>query len=392
MVTAGKRVFIPLFRTREKLGLLSFRVCFHLQQKSAFTLVLDRGPSQLRHGCGKAHERRQQRRVNQMNRRDFTAAMMTLAGVVATNGVVAAPASTYPAKPIRLIIPFPPGGGTDILSRLVGNKLGELSNWNIVADNRGGAGGTIGIASAVRESADGYSMVMGQKDNLAVGPWLYKNVGYNPVKDLTPVAHVGYTPIVIVTNVNSRFKTLADLVSEAKAAPDTITYGSPGNGTTIHLAGETFKRAAGIDIRHVPYKGSNPAMLDVLAGNVDLMVSSVPSAMGQIQAGKLRPLAVTSARRSTALPDVPTVAESGYSGFDVSTWYGLFMPAGADAAIVSKVNEEVNKILALEDTRQAINAQGVEVQVMTPAEFGNLLHTDFRAAEGVVRAAGLIVE
>src|SRR5690606_15112773 len=232
----------------------------------------------------------------------------------------------------------------------VGTKLGDHKQWNVVADNRGGAGGTIGIASAVRESADGYTMVMGQKDNLAVGPWLYKNVGYDPVKDLTPVAHVGYTPIVIVTNVDSRFKTLGDLVEAAKADPDSITYGSPGNGTTIHLAGETFKRAAGIDIRHVPYKGSNPAMLDVLAGNVDLMVSSVPSAMGQIQAGKLRALAVTSARRSTALPDVPTVAESGYEGFDVSTWYGLFMPAGTDQAVVAQVNEEVNKILAMPDT------------------------------------------
>src|SRR5690606_32151950 len=223
-------------------------------------------------------------------------------------------------------------------SRIVGSKLGEHSHWNVVADNRGGAGGTIGISTAVREQPDGYTMVMGQKDNLAVGPWLFKNVGYDPLKDLVPVAHVGYTPVVIVTNVESRFKSLADVVAAAKAAPDSITYGSPGNGTTIHLAGETFKRAAGIDIRHVPYKGSNPAMLDVLAGNIDLAVSSVPSAMGQIQAGKLRPLAVTSARRSTALPDVPTVAELGYAGFDVSTWYGLFMPAGADPAAVAAVN------------------------------------------------------
>lgn len=324
-----------------------------------------------------------------MDRRNFTAAMLALAGLVAPVGVWA---QSYPVKPIRLIIPFPPGGGTDILARLVGSTLGEHNQWNVVADNRGGAGGTIGIATAVREKADGYAMVMGQKDNLAVGPWLYKNVGYDPLKDLTPVAHVGYTPILIVTSVDSRFQSLADLVAAAKATPDSITYGSPGNGTTIHLAGETFKRAAGIDIRHVPYKGSNPAMLDVLAGNVDLMVSSVPSAMGQIQAGKLRPLAVTSARRSTALPDVPTVAELGYPGFDVSTWYGLFMPAGADAAVVNTVNGEVNKILAMPDTRAAINAQGVEVQAMTPEEFGKLLQADYQNAEELVRTVGLIVE
>ncbi len=326
-----------------------------------------------------------------MNRRHFTTGVLALACLAAAGGVLAQ-AADYPAKPIRLIIPFPPGGGTDILSRLVANKLGEHNNWNIIADNRGGAGGTIGIATAVREKPDGYSMVMGQKDNLAVGPWLYKNVSYDPIKDLVPVAHVGYTPIVIVTNADSRFKTLADVVEAAKAAPGTITYGSPGNGTTIHLAGETFKRAADINISHVPYKGSNPAMLDVLAGNIDLMVSSVPSAMGQIQAGKLRPLAVTSARRSTSLPDVPTVAESGYPGFDVSTWYGLFMPAGTDPAIVAKMNEEVNRLLKMDETRKAINAQGVEVEIMTPEDFGKLLEKDFRESEEVVRAAGLIME
>jgi tripartite-type tricarboxylate transporter receptor subunit TctC len=240
----------------------------------------------------------------------------------------AAQAQTYPAKPIRLIVPFPPGGGTDILSRLVANKLTEVSKWTVIPDNRGGAGGTIGIAEAVRAAPTGYDMVMGQKDNLVVAPWLYKNLSYDPTKDLVAVAHVAYTPVVIVTGVQSRFKTLADVVAAAKAAPDSITYGSPGNGTTIHLAGEIFNSAANIKLRHVPYKGSNPAMMDVLAGNVDLMVSSLPSAIAQIKSGKLRPLAVTSARRSTSLPDVPTVAELGYKDFDVSTWYGLFMPAG----------------------------------------------------------------
>jgi len=324
-----------------------------------------------------------------MNRRLFTASLLALAGLTTSAGALA---QSYPDKPIRMIIPFPPGGGTDILARLVGSKLGEHSQWTVVADNRGGAGGTIGVSTAVRERPDGYSMVMGQKDTLAVGPWLYKNAGYDPLKDLTPVAHIGYTPIIIVTNVDSKFKTLADVVAAAKAAPDSITYGSPGNGTTIHLAGEAFKRAAGIDIRHVPYKGSNPAMLDVLAGNIDLAVSSVPSAMGQIQAGKLRPLAVTSARRSTALPDVPTVAELGYAGFDVSTWYGFFMPAGVDPAAVATVNKEVNRILAMPDTQKAINAQGVEVEAMTPAALGELLQADYRDAEEVVRSVGLIVE
>ncbi|UUZ74585.1 tripartite tricarboxylate transporter substrate binding protein [Polaromonas sp. P1(28)-13] len=303
-----------------------------------------------------------------------------------------APAPAYPAKPVRLIVPFPPGGGTDILSRLVANKLTEVSKWNVIPDNRAGAGGTIGITEAVRAAPTGYEMVMGQKDNMVVAPWLYKNLSYDPTKDLVAVAHVAYTPVVIVTNTNSRFKSLADVVTAAKAAPDAITYGSPGNGTTIHLAGEIFKTAANIKIRHIPYKGSNPALMDVLAGNVDLMVSSLPSAMAQIKAGKLRPLAVTSARRSSSLPDVPTVAELGYKDFDVSTWYGLFMPAATPKDIVATVHAEVNKLLAMPDVKAAIQAQGAETQIMTAEQFSNLLKTDYQKWKGIVQASGATIE
>jgi tripartite-type tricarboxylate transporter receptor subunit TctC len=235
-------------------------------------------------------------------------------------------------------------------------------------------------------------MVMGQKDNMVVAPWLYKNLSYDPTKDLTAVAHVAYTPVVIVTRAESKFKTLADVVTAARAAPDSITYGSPGNGTTIHLAGEIFKTAANIKMRHVPYKGSNPALMDVLAGNVDLMVSSLPSAMGQIKAGKLRPLAVTSARRSSSLPEVPTVAELGYKDFDVSTWYGLFVPAGTPKEIIVTVNAEVNKLLATPEMKAAIIAQGAEPQGMTPEQFGTLLQTDYRKWRDIVKASGATIE
>ena len=305
---------------------------------------------------------------------------------------MAVQAQPYPTKPIRMIVPFPPGGGTDILSRLVANKLTEISKWTVVPDNRAGAGGTIGIAEAVRAAPTGYDMVMGQKDNMVVAPWLYKNLSYDPTKDLVAVAHVAYTPIVIVTSVNSRFKSLADVVTAAKAGPDTLTYGSPGNGTTIHLAGEIFKSAANIKIRHIPYKGSNPALMDVLAGNVDLMVSSLPSAMAQIKGGKLRPLAVTSAHRSSSLPDVPTVAELGYKDFDVSTWYGLFMPAGTPKEIVTTVNTEVNKLLALPEMKAAIHAQGAELQNMTAEQFSSLLKTDYNKWRSIVQASGATIE
>lgn len=311
---------------------------------------------------------------------------------VALAFTAAAQAQTYPSKPIHMIVPFPPGGGTDILSRLVANKLTEVSHWTVVPDNRAGAGGTIGIAEAVRAAPTGYEMVMGQKDNMVVAPWLYKNLSYDPTKDLTAVAHVAYTPVVIVTRSDSKFKTLADVVNAARAAPDTITYGSPGNGTTIHLAGEIFNTAANIKMRHVPYKGSNAAMMDVLAGNVDLMVSSLPSAMGQIKSGKLRPLAVTSLRRSSSLPDVPSVAELGYKDFDVSTWYGLFMPAGTPKDIVAKVNAEVNKLLATPDMKAAIIAQGAEPQSMTPEQLATLLKNDYQKWRGIVQASGATIE
>ena len=305
---------------------------------------------------------------------------------------IAAQAQTWPANPIKLIIPFPPGGGTDILSRIVSNKLAETNKWNIVADNRGGAGGTIGLAEAAKAAPNGYTMVMGQKDNMAVAPWLYKSLSFDPLKDFTPVAHVAYTPVVIVTAANSRFKTLADVVNAARSAPDTITYGSPGNGTTIHLAGEVLEGAANIKLVHVPYKGSSPAMVDAISGTVDLALSSVPSALGQVKAGKLRALAVTSARRSTSLPDVPTVAESGYKGFDVSTWYGLFVPAGTPKDIVVRLNSEVNKLLETPEMKTAIHAQGAEPQAMTPEKFSVLLKSDHQGMKDIVKQAGVTIE
>lgn len=309
-------------------------------------------------------------------------------GLIAT----AAHAQTYPEKPIRMVIPFPPGGGTDILGRLMAQKLTESNKWTIVPDNKAGAGGTLGITEAAKGKPDGYDMVMGQKDNLVVGPWMYKGLPWNPTKDFVAVAHVAWSPVIIATSATSKYKTLADVVAAAKAAPDTITYGSPGNGTTIHLAGDQFEKAAGIKLRHIPYKGSNPALMDALAGNVDLLVSSVPSAMAQVKAGKLRPLAVTSAKRSTSLPDVPTVAESGFKGFDMSTWYGLLMPAGTPVAVVTQMNGAVNKLLATPEMQKAIQDQGAEPLAMTPEAFTQQLQRDYQGMEKIVRDAGVKIE
>ena len=302
------------------------------------------------------------------------------------------PSDAYPAKPIRLIVPFPPGGGSDILARLIASKLTEKNKWVFVIENKPGAGGTIGITEAVKAAPNGYEVVMGQKDNLVIGPWLYKNLRWDPTRDLIAVAHVAYTPVLSATSVDSKFKSLGDVVSAARKAPDAINYGSPGNGTSIHLAAELFEKAAGIELTHVPYKGSNPALLDAIAGNVELLVSSVPSAMGQIKGGKLRALAVTSAKRSSLLPEVPTVAESGFKNFDVSTWYGLFVPAGTPARFVTTLNTEINSLLTDPEVRAAIKAQGAEPEAMTPANFAKMIKVEYGQWKGIVESSGAKID
>lgn len=317
----------------------------------------------------------------------FTALALALGATA--HAQAPAPAAAFPTKPIRLIVPFPPGGGTDILSRLVATKLTESAKWTVVADNKAGAGGTIGIGEAVKAAPTGYDLVMGQKDNLVIGPWLYKNLAWDPTKDLTAVAHVAYTPVIIATSVNSKYKTLADVVAAAKESPGTITYGSPGNGTSIHLAGDLFEKAAGIKLSHIPYKGSNPALMDALAGNVDLLVSSLPSAMGQIKSGKLRPLAVTSAKRSSSLPDVPTVAESGFPDFEDYTWVGMFAPAKLPAELVTRLNGIIVEALQKQDMRDRLAGAGLEVQTGTPAEFGSYLSREVTKWGRIIKQTGV---
>ena len=323
-----------------------------------------------------------------MFRKIISAALLTFALV----GLAQAQAGNYPSKPIRMIVPFPPAGGTDIMARLVTNKLTEQHKWNFVIENKPGAGGTIGITEAVKAAPSGYEMVMGQKDNLVIGPWLYKNLPWDPTRDLVPVAHVAYTPVLIATSVDSKFKTLKDVVDAARKAPGAINYGSPGYGTSIHLAAELFAKAAGIEIMHVAYKGSSPALLDAISGNVELLVSSVPSAIGQIKGGKLRPLAVTSAKRISLLPDVPAVAEFGYKDFDVTTWYGLLAPVGTPANVVTLFNTEVNKLLANPEMQAAIKAQGAEPLAMSSEQFGKLIKTEYVQWKDIVAASVAKIE
>ncbi|WP_439669443.1 Extra-cytoplasmic solute receptor [Cupriavidus necator] len=324
-------------------------------------------------------------------KKGMTAAFLLMCGVMA--GTSAAHAeTTWPTKPIRLVIPFPPGGGTDILSRIVANEVSQNTKWTFVPDNKPGAGGTIGISDVVKAAPTGYDIVMGQKDNVVVAPWVNKAVTYDPRKDLVAIAHVAYVPLVIVTPKNSPYKSFQDLVTAARKSPGTVTYASPGNGTTAHLAAEIIGHAAGIKLLHVPYKGSNAALVDTMAGNVNIMISSVPSALAQIKSGKVRAMAVTSATRSSALPEVPTVAESGYKQVDVSSWYGLFAPAKTPKDVVERIGMEVNKAMAKPAVIHNINEQGAEAKSMSAAEFSQLVQSDYLKWKDIVKASGATVE
>jgi len=305
-----------------------------------------------------------------------------------------APAAAQSSQPIKMIVPFPPGGGTDAVARILGNHFTALTATPLVIENRSGASGTIGIGAAAKLAPDGANLVMGQADNMAVAPYLLKSVPYDPVKDLQPVAFIADIPIVIVTSADSPYKTLADVVQAGKAGKDDITFGSAGVGTTPHLAGELLAKSAGIEMRHISYKGSAPAMTDVLAGRVSLMLSSISLAVPHIQAGKLRALAVTSAKRSKALPDVPTVAEAaGLADFNVGTWYGIFSPKGLPQDKVAALNTSFNTALAAPEVMAFIEGQeGGAITQAGPDLLARKLQDDIVLWQRVIKDANVSLD
>jgi tripartite-type tricarboxylate transporter receptor subunit TctC len=308
------------------------------------------------------------------------------------SGVTAIAQDAYPSKPIRLVVPFPPGGGTDQMARVVGNKLSETLKWTVIVDNRPGAGGNIGVDLVTKAPPDGYTIVMGQTSNLAVNPTLYAKMPYDPIKDLAPITTVADAPLVLVVATSSKYKTLADVVAAAKAKPGELTFATPGNGTVAHLTGELFQKAAGIKLQHVPYKGSSQALTDLVGGTVEVFMSSVPTALSQIKGGKMRALAVTSAKRSAILPEVPSINEAGYKGFDANTWFGLAAPAGTPANVIARLNTEVNRVLKMPDVREKIRAEGGDVLGSTPEVFGTLVKDDVVKWGKVVRDSGAKVD
>lgn len=319
-------------------------------------------------------------------RRGLLAAL--LAALLAMLAIPALAQQAYPNKPIRLVVPFPAGGGTDIIAREVAQKLSTTLGWTFVIDNKPGSGGNLGVDSAAKAAADGYTLALGQTSNLAINPALYSKMPYDPVRDLAPVGLVASAPLVLVVAADSPYKTLADVVNASKAKPGSLNFASPGNGTVAHLASELFQKTAGVKFIHVPYKGMAQAATDVIGGQVQLYMSSVPTLLGHIRGGKMRAIAVTSLKRVNDLPQVPTVAESGYRGFEAVTWFGVVAPAAVPKDIVLRLNIELNKALQTADVRKKLADQGADVQGGTPEQFGALIKAEITRWAPVVKESG----
>jgi tripartite-type tricarboxylate transporter receptor subunit TctC len=300
-------------------------------------------------------------------------------------------AQAWPAKPIRLVVPFPPGGGTDVLTRELAQKV-TSSGYTFVVDNKPGAGGNLGVDAAAKSPADGYTLVMGQTSNLAINPSLYAKLPYDPVKDLTPVSLVASSPLVIVASANSPYHSLAEIVKAAKAHPGSINFASSGNGTVAHLAAESFQKLAGIKLTHVPYKGASQGVTDVISGAVQLYVSSVPTLIPHIRSGKMRAIAVTSLKRVDDLPQVPTIAESGYKGFEAVTWFGILGPANLPKDVVTKLNADINKALKDPELKKKMDAQGADVLGGTPDQFAKLIRDDIAHWGTIVKESGAKID
>lgn len=293
----------------------------------------------------------------------------------------------WPTRPVRMILPFPPGGGTDILGRLIAERLSAGIGQPVVTENRGGAGGNVGAEAAARSAPDGYTIVL-VAPSLAISPTLYSKINYDPVKDFAPISLVATVPNVMVTQPSLPGQ-LQEFIAFVKAKPGALNFGSGGAGTSNHLAGELFNLVTGTKLVHVPYKGVNLAMQDVLTGNVHLVFIGIPAAAPHIKAGKLRALAIVAPQRSSALPDVPTVAEAGLKDFEVTTWYGILAPAGTPQSVVKRLNAELVKVMHAPEMKEKLTATGTEPLTSTPEEFAAYVKREIAKWGDVIRKAGV---
>jgi tripartite-type tricarboxylate transporter receptor subunit TctC len=300
-------------------------------------------------------------------------------------------AQGYPNKPIRIVVPYPPGGFNDTLARTVGQKLNDAWGQPVVVDNKPGGGTLIGTDAVAKASPDGYTLLI-TPFAFAVNPSIFKKLPYDPLKDFAPITLAAATPNLLVANASVPFNSLKELIASAKAKPGRLSYASTGTGSSNHLSMEKFKQMAGVDIVHVPYKGSAPAVTDLIGGQVDLMFDNIPNVLPHVKAGKLKVLAVTSPKRSSHVPEVPTVIEGGVPGYEVSVWFGIAAPAGTPEPIITKLNTEIVKVLNLPDVKEKFAAQGVDVVGSTPAEFAAHIKSQMATWDKVVKDAGVTPE
>lgn len=320
----------------------------------------------------------------------------SLAGVVIlafTVGTLQAQTTTtYPNKPIRLVVPFTPGGSTDILARAVGQELTKAWGQSVIVDNVPGAGGSIGAEKVAKAPADGYTLLMGHIGTLAVNPSLYPKLAYDPVKDFAPVAWVARVPNVLVVHPSVPAKNVKELVALAKAKPGQLNYGSGGNGSAANLATEYFKMRTEISLLHIPYRGTAPAVTDLIGGQIQVLFTGAPAVLGQIKNGQLRALAISSPQRLDALPGLPTVAESGYKDFEADQWYGVVAPAGTPREIVAKLNAQINQALNSVELKTRLNSEGAVATPNTPEIFGKLIQTEISRWKPVMSSGRVKVD
>ncbi len=315
---------------------------------------------------------------------------LSLAALAAFAGGAAA--QGYPSKPIRVVVPFPAGGGTDIIARELTNKISANTGWAMVIENRPGSGGNLGVDAVAKAPPDGHTIGLGQSSNLAINPSLYTKLPYDPTKDLAAIGLVASAPMLLAVAADSPLKTFADLLSTAKAKPGVLNFATSGNGTVAHLSGELMQKIGGFKLTHVPYKGAAQAATDLIGGQVQMYISSVPTLIGHIRGGKMRALAVTSGQRVDDLPDVPTVSESGLRGFESATWFGFVAPAGTPKDIVLRLNAELAKALGAGDVRKKLGDQGAEVLGGSADQFSGLIRSEIARWAPVIKESGAKVD
>ena len=299
-------------------------------------------------------------------------------------------AQDFPLKPVKIVVPQTPGGASDALARIVAQKLNEKWQQPVVIENRAGAGGNVGMEFVAQSPADGYTLLMSYVGSHAINASLYKKLPFDPERDFAPVATLATLPFVLVTSQDAHFKTIQELTDLARQRP--LTFGSAGNGSVNHLLGVMFNAAAGTKLEHIPYKGAAPAMQDLMSGQINMVFTSLPSVAGSIKSGTLRPIAVTSAQRSSSFPNIPTISEAGFKDFDVSPWFGLFAPAKTPSSIVKKLNHDIEEILKNKEIIEKFNAQGADPFITQPSEFANILRKDIIKWREVVKASGAQID